>query len=267
MYPATVMNIFIASPMDVQEERQIVKDRIHRWNVTHSAKRGIVLLPLAFETHTPSRFGTPPQDTIDKYVLDNADFLIAIFWSTVGSGATMGEILRHVESGKPASMFFSSKPIQRDHLTTAQEVVALQKKFQSQTYYHEFSDRQQFIDKLDHEINKFIDELGIDDLSVVENINGTRNLKLSKYSTEIIKVLSRTRRPLRVQNFPDNFQIDSGDEIIYNGNDPREYSIWKDSVNELQFYNMIEYLKMISHGEVYELSKKGWDAADALQEE
>lgn len=35
-YQATILNVMIESPSDVAEERQLVRDAIHKWNAIHS---------------------------------------------------------------------------------------------------------------------------------------------------------------------------------------------------------------------------------------
>ena len=40
----------IASPGDVQAERDIVRDVVHEWNAVNAVRRGMVLLPVGWET-------------------------------------------------------------------------------------------------------------------------------------------------------------------------------------------------------------------------
>ena len=50
-YSARVFRVLIASPSDVEEERDAVVSVIQAWNDLHSRSREIVLLPLRWETH------------------------------------------------------------------------------------------------------------------------------------------------------------------------------------------------------------------------
>lgn len=65
-YTATVYNVMIASPSDVSEERVICREVIHEWNVVHSEKDGIVLMPLGWDTHSSPAMGDRPQEIINK---------------------------------------------------------------------------------------------------------------------------------------------------------------------------------------------------------
>jgi len=42
-YQATILNVMIASPSDVAEERQLVRDAIYEWNAIHSKQFSVML--------------------------------------------------------------------------------------------------------------------------------------------------------------------------------------------------------------------------------
>jgi hypothetical protein len=73
-YSARVFRVLIASPSDVEEERDAVVSVIQAWNDLHSRSREIVLLPLRWETHTAPEFGTRPQDVINRAIVDRLRF-------------------------------------------------------------------------------------------------------------------------------------------------------------------------------------------------
>jgi hypothetical protein len=45
-FEANVFNVMIASPGDVPEERQAVREVLYAWNAVHSDERKQVLLPV-----------------------------------------------------------------------------------------------------------------------------------------------------------------------------------------------------------------------------
>ena len=67
-YEAKVYRILIASPSDVEEEREIAVRVIQEWNDLHSYFRKIVLLPLRWETHVASEYGVRPQQAVEKVI-------------------------------------------------------------------------------------------------------------------------------------------------------------------------------------------------------
>ena len=47
----------IASPGDVAEERQVIREMIHEWNDINSARSKVMLTPIGWETHTSPELG------------------------------------------------------------------------------------------------------------------------------------------------------------------------------------------------------------------
>jgi len=123
-FEATVYQVMIASPGDVQTERNLVRDVIAEWNGTHAASRGIVLLPVGWDTDAHPEMGEHPQAIINRQILDNSDILVAVFWSKLGTptptaeSGTVEEIDRHLASQKPALLYFSARDIPQAQLTT-----------------------------------------------------------------------------------------------------------------------------------------------------
>ena len=114
-YQATVFNVMIASPSDVETERELAREAINEWNALHSEDKGIVLLPIAWDTHTSPEMGAHPQTIIDKQILEKADLLIGIFLHRLGTATldalsgTAHEIDHHVDINKKLAMIYFLK--------------------------------------------------------------------------------------------------------------------------------------------------------------
>lgn len=114
-HQAIILNVMIASPSDVAEERQLVRDAIYEWNTIHSKQFGIMLNPIGWETHVAPQMGGRAQEIINKQILENSDILIGIFWTRLGTSTgeyvsgTVEEITKHVEKEKLASIYISQK--------------------------------------------------------------------------------------------------------------------------------------------------------------
>lgn len=50
-YNAKIYKVFIASPDDVEREREIVRSVLMKWNAINAESKHIVLLPVGWETH------------------------------------------------------------------------------------------------------------------------------------------------------------------------------------------------------------------------
>jgi hypothetical protein len=84
-YPATIVNVMIASPSDVPQERRIARDVIAEWNTIHARDRRTVLMPIGWETHSVRDTGDRPQAIINGQLLKDADLLVVMFWTRIGS--------------------------------------------------------------------------------------------------------------------------------------------------------------------------------------
>lgn len=125
-FEATAYRVMIASPSDVRTEREIVRTVIHEWNAAHSWTRRIVLLPVAWETHSTPSIGERPQEIINRQVLKDCDLLVAVFWTRIGTSTgeydsgTVEELERHIAEGRPALLYFSNQPAMPDSIDQEQ---------------------------------------------------------------------------------------------------------------------------------------------------
>jgi hypothetical protein len=109
--------VLIASPSDLVEERQAATEAIQDWNSQHAAAESKVLLPVRWETDVAPKSGVRPQEVINKKLVRSCDILVGMFWTKLGSptglpdSGTVEEIDEFVTAGKPALLYFSSRPI------------------------------------------------------------------------------------------------------------------------------------------------------------
>ncbi len=128
-FRANVIKVMIASPGDVTEERAIVTDELHGWNDVNASTRQSVLLPVKWETHSTPEHGAHPQTIINRQLLDDADLLIAIFSTRIGTptkehmSGTVEEIKKHVATGKTAKIYFSDVPEHPSLIDTNQRIL------------------------------------------------------------------------------------------------------------------------------------------------
>jgi len=117
---ATILNVLIASPSDVRTERDAVESAIHEWNANHHAEKGIILLPVRWETHSYPESGDRPQAILNKQIVDSGHLLIGIFGNRLGTptgkapSGTIEEIEEFRKTGRYVALYFSSAPIPRD---------------------------------------------------------------------------------------------------------------------------------------------------------
>ncbi len=134
-FAGNVVSVLVASPSDVQAERDALRTAMWDFNDEHASALQVVLLPILWKTHARPELGTDPQTLLDQQIVDGADVVTGVFWTRAGSRlpdgtfATVHELERLVAAGKPALLYFSSQPavpsmIDPDQLLAVQAIKA-----------------------------------------------------------------------------------------------------------------------------------------------
>src|SRR5579864_3706258 len=137
-FKSQTYRVLIASPSDMAEERQAATEAVNEWNAQHAAAESIVLLPVKWETHATPKSGARPQEAINRQLVSGSDILVGMFWTKIGTptgvaeSGTVEEIDQFVAAGKPALLYFSSRPIDPNKIDLKQHRKL--KVFKSATY-------------------------------------------------------------------------------------------------------------------------------------
>lgn len=126
--PATVYRLLVASPGDVKAERKAVVEAVNEWNRWHGAERRAVFLPSLWETDVAPAMGERPQEIVNRQIVEDADLLVGIFWTRLGTPAggnesgTVEEIRKVWErrGGENVLLYFSSKALSPEKLDSAE---------------------------------------------------------------------------------------------------------------------------------------------------
>jgi hypothetical protein len=116
-FKADVLRVLIASPSDLAEERQVAVTTVNDWNAQHATAERVVLLPIAWETHSRPAVGDRPQAILNRQLVDDCDMLVGMFWARLGSdtgkapSGTAEEIDRTSAAGRPVMIYFSDRPV------------------------------------------------------------------------------------------------------------------------------------------------------------
>jgi hypothetical protein len=117
---AVVYKVLIASPSDVQEERNLIPHILRDWTTAHLSQSGVVLEPVLWETHAVPEMGDRPQGILNRQLVDTSDLLIGVFWTRIGTATGLAEsgsveeIEEFISSGKPVMLYFSRRAITPD---------------------------------------------------------------------------------------------------------------------------------------------------------
>ena len=116
---AIILNVLIASPSDVGQERDVVTDAIHAWNAAHYQTTGTMLHAVRWETHSYPASGDRPQAILNKQIVESGDILIGIFGYKLGTptgtaqSGTIEEIEEFRRAGKYVALYFSKADVPR----------------------------------------------------------------------------------------------------------------------------------------------------------
>lgn len=270
-YTATVIPVMIASPGDVADERQVIRDVIHEWNDINSARSKVMLTPVGWETHTSPELGVRPQELINQRLLVECDLLIGVFWTRLGSptgnesSGTVEEIYRHLDANKPAMIYFSAKPVAPDTIDVNQHKALTEFKAEcmSKGLIEHFENLKDFKHQLYKQLSltlagneylqKLINENGNTGLSIAEKVSEPA---ISDDALYVLRVACETGDgSILMLNVLAGTIIQVGSQVI-NAESARELARWKSAIKELQFNGLI--IAQGYKGEVFEVTHKGW---------
>jgi hypothetical protein len=118
---ATIVQVFVGSPSDVKEERDVLESVILELNRVWSKSLGVSFELIRWETHTHPAFGSDPQSIINDQLGEDYDIFIGILWSRFGTltpralSGTAEEFnlaVSRTQNGRPDVMiYFKDAPI------------------------------------------------------------------------------------------------------------------------------------------------------------
>jgi hypothetical protein len=280
-YKANVINVMIASPSDVSTERRIVRDEITEWNTIHARDKKIVLMPIGWETHSVPDTGDRPQAIINGQLLKDADLLVAVFWTRIGSptgvsqSGTVEEIEEHIRAGKPAMIYFSSAPAHPDTIDNDQysALKAFKESLKARGLFDQYESLSEFQAKLRRHLAKqIISKFPTDPPPVA---GGSTPMiaasplpipRLSAIASELLVEASKDRQGVVM-----SLQALDGASVHTNGRDfvqrgtPRSEAEGRGAVAELSRLRLVE--DRGGKGEVFFVTDEGYRVADLLQQQ
>lgn len=273
-YSATAVKVMIASPSDVPVERQLIREVVYEWNAINSEDRGIVLMPVGWETHSSPNLGERPQEIINKQVLSGCDLLIAAFWAKIGTptgqapSGTAEEINEHVNLGKPALVYFSSEPVAQASIADPTHYAALkifERELKSKGLIEYYESKSEFRQKLSRQLaQSIIRYFGTEERETTQITLPARvTPSISNQAAELLVEASKDRDGviMRVQYLGGSDVQTHGRQFITSG-DAREVAMWRGAVEELEILGFVE--DRGGAGEVYFVTNEGFQAADDL---
>ncbi|TCB81803.1 DUF4062 domain-containing protein [Acinetobacter sp. ANC 4173] len=272
-YQATILNVMIASPSDVAEERQLVRDAIYEWNAIHSKQFGVMLNPIGWETHVAPEMGSRPQEIINKSILNDSDILIGLFWTRLGSptgeyvSGTVEEISKHCENNKLASLYISRKPYP-DNIDLQQlQLLRDQTQIWLKDGLLEFYDDQSiFKQKIkDHLSLQIQNNKYLKDVIKLNEIKVTNNHLFSEEAKTLLLNAIQGNGIISYSRYIDGTADFDANNFNYRTNNTRAIAKWKAAIKYLLEENIIiELSNDKGIHQICEVTNFGWNLSESL---
>ncbi|WP_454884768.1 hypothetical protein [Sphingomonas oryzagri] len=276
VYRANVLNIMIASPSDVSEQRDDIRSVINDWNFSNSYQKNLILMPVGWETHSAPDLGGRAQEIINARLGDGCDLLVGVFWTRLGTptggfeSGTAEEIFRHVEAGRPAMVYFSNAPVAPQSIDIAEyeRVRAFKSQLFEKGLVEEFTSPIDFKDKfrrhLEIQINGHPYLKGI-----LEHISESEqdSLKSAEMSEEAAELLISASEDAHgtIMTFTTmgGRHIQTNGKVFGNPGNARSSALWESALGELRSLSYV--VPRGAKGETYQITNAGYIKVDQLR--
>jgi hypothetical protein len=251
---------------------------VHEWNAVHAFTRHIVLQPVGWETHSAPSMGENPQQVLNEQVLAKCDLLVGVFWTRLGTktptyeSGSVEEVEKHIAAGKPVMLYFSNSPVHPDSVDSVQykRLKEFKASCQSRALYASYDSLTDFRDQLYRHLQLKINEDPF--FATIEN-HEIPNAEIRE-SESAVAVLSKEASVLLKEAAADRSGVVmllrhlGGTTLQANGKNlitdrsRRSVAIWEAALQELLNEELL--VERGHKGEVFEVTKKGFEVAESL---
>lgn len=112
-----VYNLLISCPSDVAEYVDMLEKEVLHFNNFFGRSNNIIVRTRHWSKDSYSEFGNPPQELLNKQIVDSSDLALGVFWTRFGTptenygSGTEEEIERMLAMGKQVFLYFLDKPV------------------------------------------------------------------------------------------------------------------------------------------------------------
>ncbi len=256
----------IASPGDVAIERGVITEELYRWNNANAVTRELILQPVKWETHSSPQMGAHPQAILNDHLLLDADIVVGIFGTRIGTATdeyisgSVEEIKKHVAAGKLAMLYFSHVPVDPNSIDQKQWMAlqVFKEECRKGGLYAEYTSYEQLRADFGHHLTI---ELNKPKYLWLTKPNATVELIDPDLSRDELRLLiaitaDRNGQVLTTTDMG-GYHVQANDEDFVEDT-PRSAAIWKRVLKRLV---ELGYLDQVNE-EVYELTEEGFARAD-----
>lgn len=201
---AVLLEVLIASPSDVEDERLIIREAICSWNETNGREEGVILLPVMWENHSFPQAGKRPQEIINKQLVERSDLLIGVFWTRIGTdtgqavSGTVEEIQQFLHDDRPVMLYFSKKPVELDSVDADQyqTLIEFKKHICVNALIKEYGTLEEFEKHLNRDLTAMVRDYKVNHFSEEKYITSTEPSSGTNISSNVEIILKEELKPL-----------------------------------------------------------------------
>jgi hypothetical protein len=227
------------------------------------------LLPVGWETDLAPEMGDAPQTIIDKRILKDADLLVGIFWTRIGtptasyaSGA-VEEIEEHLAAKKPAMLYFSMAPAALDSVDPNQYkgLKAFRDSSKSRGVYETYNDVGDFRHKLSTGLQITLNSDGFGG-SGSSTIAPSGPTTLSADAGKLLKAASADG-VIMFERFGGGVEVSANGTVFNEDSSARTIAKWESVLDELEKAGLVKATS--EEREVFDVTQAGFTAADTIK--
>lgn len=263
-FQATAIEIMLASPNDVKEERVTARRVIAQWNAEHSRESHIVLLTMGWETHSGSDVsGQRAQAQINQRLVAHADLMIGIFWTKLGSptgrspSGTVEEIKLQHKLCKPLMLFFSDAPVSMSAVDEDQmrKLKELKRWAFTRGIVSTFSTRNDFQEIFRRDLNLMLKDNERMKALAVSTLSEPTDQSLPPQALELLKRVGSTARgQIIMHKDATGIRFSDGVDVLISAEDAVEILKWRAALEDLLSRGLL--VDRTGRNQLFELTPK-----------
>nr|WP_311445060.1 hypothetical protein [Ezakiella coagulans] len=192
----TIFNLLISCPSDVVKYLDVINESVSNFNNLYGKDNQIRIETLHWSKNSYTESGDRPQKLLNKQLVQDCDFAVAIFWTKFGTptekygSGTEEEIEEMFSAQKQVFMYFLDERVLPSDIDTNQfkRVIDFKKKYREKGLYSTVKDQNDFKNKFTNDlILYFSSEIivktnktneHINPLLTIRSIDGSGNFSL-----------------------------------------------------------------------------------------
>lgn len=224
--------------------------------------------------------GDRAQGVLNKQILQDADFLIGMFWTRIGTptgdheSGTLEEIREHIQKGKPAMICFSDQPVQMGSVDQEQYQKLMD--FKTECYKEGLVSSYETLENFSNIINEALiwrankqdPFIGFhrEDPTIIDLFGSTPVQVKRKLSDDAVELLVEASKDsggdiMKVSYIGGSTLQTNGKQMLQNDS-AREIARWEAALNSLVDEGFVEAVGYKGH--IFRVTHSGYEYVDQL---